>query len=233
MADKPKLFISVVLDESSSMDSCRAATVSGFNEFIDEQRQKAEGVVLVTLTKFADTHNIVFQAEDVTNVKALDDETYKPCGCTALYDAIGFTIKSLEEDLDREEVTPGVVFVVITDGYNNASKEFTADHIKKMIADREKDGNWTFVFLGADIDAAKANEIGCANVASYGKGATGKVFKAISASTANYANQKLYQGGPLKSDDFMDEAAEEWDEALSDAPRGINMDDSAKNAGDT
>lgn len=220
---KPKLFIGIVLDKSSSMLSCRASTISGFNEYMDDQRKKAEGTVLVTLTEFSDSHNIVFQSEDVSNVKPLDKESYAPYGCTALYDAIGFTMQALEDDLKREDVEPGVIFIIITDGYNNASKEFTADQIKALIQQKEEAGNWTFVYLGADIDAAKSNEIGCSNTVSYSKGMTGQTFKAISASTLNYANTKLYSGGPKKSDNFLHEAAEEWDKVTSDAPRGIVM----------
>jgi hypothetical protein len=219
--DKPKLFICIVLDESGSMSSCREATIGGFNEYLEDQKKNTDGIVLVTFTKFSNDREVVFVAKPVEEVEPLSGSDYVPHGGTALYDAIGFSITALEEDLKREQVTPGVVFAVITDGYNNASKEYTAGHIKKMIQEREEAGNWTFVFLGADIDDAAGKDIGFANTASYAKSASLDAFKAMSASTSNYANTKLYAGGGLKSDDFMAEAQDAW--ANVDAPRGIRM----------
>lgn len=215
---KPKLFVAIVMDESGSMQDCKAATVSGFNEFIQEQKKNTEGIVLVTLTKFSTECNTVYTAQSVEEVPELNEDTYCPGGGTALYDAIGLSIKALEEDLARETITPGVVFVVITDGYNNSSNEYKAETIKSLIAEREKKGNWTFVFLGADIDAAAGKDIGFANTHSYAKSASSKTFQAMGLSTSNYANTKLYAGGPLKSEDFMAEAQDAWDK-VSDASK--------------
>ena len=143
--------IVVVLDKSGSMESIIHPTVEGFNTFVKEQKA-AEGEAFLTLIQFDDRYEVDYKSTPINDVKDLIAyETYKPRALTALYDAIGKTINELETDRD-------VVFVIITDGDENASKEFKGDAIKKMIETKEGENKWKFVYMGANQDAIKTGE---------------------------------------------------------------------------
>ena len=139
----------VVLDRSGSMRSISAATVAGYNSFIEEQRL-AEGNGYLTLIQFADrdSYAVTYKSTPLAEVHDLIlNETYLPTGsATALRDAIGRTINELKTDRD-------VVFMIITDGLENDSREYTQDAIKKMIETMEGDKKWKFMYLGANQDA--------------------------------------------------------------------------------
>lgn len=138
--------IVIVLDRSGSMDSIQESTVQGFNTFIKEQRN-SEGDAFVTLVQFDDQYEMNYKSRPVNEVKDLIvGETYIPRGSTALLDAIGKTIEELETDRD-------VVFVIITDGHENASKTYKAEAIKNIIQSHENDKGWKFVFMGANQNA--------------------------------------------------------------------------------
>lgn len=144
--------IVVVLDRSGSMASIADATVEGFNTFLSEQ-QNAEGEAFITLVQFDDRYEMNYKSIPVKDAQPLiNRETFVPRGSTALYDAIGKTLNELNTDRD-------VVFVIITDGYENASREFRGDAIKKMIETVEKDKGWKFIYMGANQDAVKTGSM--------------------------------------------------------------------------
>ena len=134
--------VSLILDESGSMGSCKQETINGFNEYIQSLRKQN---VKFALTKFSDDCKIVYNAKDIKDVKELNEVDYQPNGMTALYDAIGNTISMVKSE-DK------VLIVILTDGDENASEEYKKETIAKLIEEKEKKG-WTFVYLGANQDA--------------------------------------------------------------------------------
>lgn len=147
--------ITVVLDRSGSMASIKDDTIGGFNNFV--KSQAATGVpTAFTLVQFDHEYELVFEAKSAKDVKPLDANTYCPRGTTALLDAIGRAIISTGTRLSNmpEAYRPTkVMFVVITDGFENASTEFTNARIKEMTEHQESKYNWQFVFLGANQDS--------------------------------------------------------------------------------
>lgn len=152
--------ITMVLDRSGSMRSRRTDTEGGFEQFMEAQR-RGEGQATVTLVQFDDQYQTDYAFRDVRFLPTL---VYEPRGSTALLDALGKTIVLAGEALaamkesDRPE---HVIFVVMTDGYENASEEYTKAQVKLMVTEQEKTYNWQFVFLGANMDAiAEGGSIG-------------------------------------------------------------------------
>ncbi len=151
-----------LLDRSGSMGGLESDTIGGFNAFIEKQGQFA-GDTIVTAVLFDDRYEVLWNGIDVNKAK-LKDKDYYVRGCTALLDAIGKTILDVGCRLAKtsEEERPGkVIFVITTDGLENASREFTYEKIKELIKHQQEKYSWEFVFLGANIDAAReANSIG-------------------------------------------------------------------------
>ena len=132
------------------MQDKKEETIAGFNEYLESLSKKRN--VLMTLTKFDSRKtDIVCSSVPVNKVKPLDGESYRPGETTPLYDAIGRTIRNAE---DTTKKYPGisVLFVILTDGLENASTEWTKEKIVDLIKEKEKDG-WTFAYLGAGQDA--------------------------------------------------------------------------------
>ena len=150
--------ISVILDRSGSMGHLREATITGFNEFVREQRKEADGGrALMSLTQFDDRYEVNFVGEPLENVPDLDTESYIPRGSTALNDAIGRTVHELEAWTKAHDWKERVLVLIITDGQENASKEYSLPAIRALIERKENDG-WNFVYLGANQDAYQEAE---------------------------------------------------------------------------
>jgi uncharacterized protein YegL len=153
--------ITIVLDRSGSMSTVRDATISGFNEFVEAQR-KAPGEANLTLIQF-DTENayeVVFD-RPIAETPKLSAETYIPRGGTPLHDALGRTITQLGAKLQKmpEAKRPAkVVIVIMTDGLENSSHEYTAPQIAEMIKHQRETYKWEFLFLGANQDAILTGE---------------------------------------------------------------------------
>ncbi|MDP2401533.1 MAG: vWA domain-containing protein [Actinomycetota bacterium] len=146
-----RILINFVLDKSGSMDVIRDATISGFNEFKNDQAKEA-GEAFFTLTLFDTELSTVAAAVPVREVPDLDAMSYDPGGCTALYDAIGHTMQ-LTDDFFAANKPDQVLFVIMTDGMENASREFGRDRIFDMIRDRQKLAGYEFIYLGANQDS--------------------------------------------------------------------------------
>jgi hypothetical protein len=167
MTDMNKTSITVILDKSGSMENVRTDTVGGYNTFIEAQKQ-LPGECDITLIQFNDTREFTYKSVDVKSLnKGLLLEQYVPDRGTALLDAVGVAINEKGAELAAlpEEKRPGkVMFVIITDGQENASKDFTYSKIKEMIDHQKSTYNWDFSFLGANIDTfGVANSIGIAS----------------------------------------------------------------------
>ena len=145
------ILINFVLDKSGSMDTIRAATISGFNEFKNDQAREG-GNAFFTLTLFDTEIATVCEAVPVREVPDLDLGSYVPDGCTALYDAIGHAMR-ITDDFVAANRPDQVLFVIMTDGEENASREFQRDTIFKLIQDRQKLNGYEFIYMGANQDA--------------------------------------------------------------------------------
>lgn len=178
-----------VLDRSGSMAGLEADTVGGFNSLIKDQKN-SEGRAFVTTVLFDTEFIYVHDREDIAKVEPLTEKDYVPRGCTALLDAVGMTIQhiaGIHKYARPEDVPSKTIFVITTDGMENASREYKYDTVKKLIKKEQEKYGWEFIFLGANIDAAAtAGSMGIAHASNYkadGKGTRlmyGAVGKAVS-----------------------------------------------------
>ena len=148
-----------ILDKSGSMSGLEKDTIGGFNSFIKKQKEEAGDAILSTIL-FSDRFDVLHDRINIKEVKELTDKDYFASGCTALLDAIGYSIKHImkvHNELNDEEKPSKTLFVITTDGYENSSKEFSYSTIKKLIEERREAG-WEFIFLGANIDSVKEAE---------------------------------------------------------------------------
>jgi hypothetical protein len=155
-----KTSINIVLDRSGSMGNLVTDTIGGVNHFIEEQ-QKLPGEAYLSLALFNTDYTLLHDAVPLKAVPRLTDVTYRPAGGTALFDAVGHTINATGAKLaamPEGERPERVIFVIMTDGEENSSREFTGEQVKAMIAHQQDVYNWDFVFLGAGLDAMKGAE---------------------------------------------------------------------------
>jgi uncharacterized protein YegL len=144
-----------ILDKSGSMAGLEADTIGGYNAMLKKQ-QKAEGVAIVTTVLFNHDYELLHDRINVKGISPITDEDYEVGGTTALLDAIGFTIQKIvnvQKRTNEAERANKVLFVITTDGLENASREFTNIQIKKMVEHQKEKFGWEFMFLGANIDA--------------------------------------------------------------------------------
>lgn len=148
--------ITVLIDESGSMGHLANDTRGGFNTFLAVQ-QKENGKATMTVCKFSSGYEIIGKPEtDIQGVQPLTEKTYFPCGGTALLDALGRCITDLGKSLMLvpEEQRPGkVLFLVMTDGEENASREYTKSAVANMVKTQEDVYSWNFIYMGANVDA--------------------------------------------------------------------------------
>lgn len=154
---KTKVFNVIILDRSGSMECIRQAAVDGFNETLAGIKKAQEKfadtqdhfVSLVTFCSCETKH--VYDQTPVAEAKPLNIEDFQPCCSTPLYDAMGFTLTAMHKHIkDIEDVA--VVVTIITDGYENASKEYNGSSIKALVETLRKEG-WTFTYMGANQDS--------------------------------------------------------------------------------
>jgi uncharacterized protein YegL len=178
----------VLLDESGSMGSVVTDTIGGFNTFL-ETHQKLPGEAKLTLVKFDTKYEIVHNGVDVRKALALNTETYTPGGMTALIDAVGRTIDEVGYRLANtieEERPEKVIFMIITDGEENSSKEYTKEQVKEKTEHQTKNYQWEFIFLGADQDAwANARGIGVQNSYNFMQGDINRTMKGMTYYSSN------------------------------------------------
>ena len=146
----------LILDRSGSMGGLEDDTVGGFNSMIEKQKAQ-EGTCFVTTVLFDHELYTLHDRVPLAEVRPLTRADYQVRGCTALIDAIGVTVRRIA-DIHRylrpEDVPANVMFVITTDGMENASKQFSSEEVKKMIG-RQKEKGWEFLFIGANIDAVE------------------------------------------------------------------------------
>lgn len=184
--------VGVVLDRSGSMGPRREATITGFNEYLNEIRGNEDADKMrLTLSQFDYEYNTLHEGAKLDAVEELTTETYVPRGSTALYDAIGRTVHKVKGDMKKND---RALIVIMTDGMENSSQEYDKKAITKLIEDCQGEGNWTFVYLGAGIDAfADGTGIGITggNTFSYSSSpaATRGTFKSLGHTHSLYMGQ--------------------------------------------
>jgi uncharacterized protein YegL len=169
-SQKQRVLVNVILDKSGSMASKLNDVIEGFNAYVDGLAKEDQVDYLFSLTLFDTLVAYRHVAIPLAGVKKLDPKSYVPGGNTALNDAIGVTVRKVEADKPQVDK---VITVIMTDGEENSSREWTHDAAKALIEQKEKEGVWTFVFLGAAPDAwdqGKSYGIQAANVAQYDPG---------------------------------------------------------------
>jgi len=194
--------IAVVLDASGSMGHLKVETISALNKLISEQ-QAVPGEALFTLAQFSDptAYKLIRDAVPLATIKPITPDDYNPSGYTALVDAMGKTIDDVGRKLaamPEAERPDKVVFVVMTDGHENASREYRHDQVMEKVKHQTEKYGWQFLFLGAGPDAIQqggAVGIGAAAAMSYNASQTG-VHKAI-ASTSDVL--RSYRSGASAS----------------------------------
>ena len=173
-----------LLDRSGSMGGMESDTIGGYNSYIEKLKNEN---ALVTTVLFDNDYEILTDRVDISKVKKLNKKTYYVRGCTALLDAIGKTIRYIDSKTNHK-----VLFIITTDGLENASVEFNSSQIKELIQGHK---NYEFIYLGADIDSySEAASIGIKreNTSNYvkSKRGTAKMFAAMERVSADFMADK-------------------------------------------
>lgn len=146
-----------ILDRSGSMGGLESDTIGGFNALIEKQK-KQDGKCYVSTVLFDNYSEVIHDRVDLENIKPMTDKDYYVRGCTALIDAIGGAIhhiKNIHKYARPEDVPEHTMFVIMTDGQENASHIYTSDRVKAMIEQEKEKYGWEFLFIGANIDAVE------------------------------------------------------------------------------
>lgn len=201
-----------LLDKSGSMSGLANDTIGGFNTMIKKQKDE-DGEAYVTTVLFDNYNQILHDHLPLVEVPLLTEKEYLPMGSTALLDAVGNTINSVGARLNstpEEERPEKVIFIITTDGYENSSREFTKAKVKEMIEHQRNKYSWTFIFLGANMDAvAEASSLGIdpgfSKTYSWTSVGTSSVYGAVANAVTG-----------LRSTNNMEDAAKAVTTALDD-----------------
>ena len=181
-----------ILDRSGSMAGLEADTIGGFNAMIEKQKGE-EGEAVVSTVLFDHLSEVIHDRVDLQKIRPMTRKEYYVRGCTALLDAVGRAIHHIgnvhkyAREEDRPEKT---LFVITTDGMENASREYTYDRVRRMIERQRERHGWEFIFLGANIDAAREaarfgiSEDRAANYHADSQG-TAVIYEAVSEAVCN------------------------------------------------
>lgn len=206
-----------ILDESGSMSNLTDDTIGGFNSLL--KKQKAEpGEAVVSTIMFSNDSRVVHDRVDIEKVADLTGKDYVPHACTALLDAVGGAVKhisNIHKYAREEDVPEKTLFIITTDGMENASRRFSYKEVKKLIKEKQDKYGWEFIFLGANIDAAQtAGSLGICeeNAVNYraDKKGTAVLFEAVgSAMCEMRASKPLGRKWRAKADeDFASRSGE-------------------------
>ncbi len=146
-----------ILDRSGSMSGLEADTIGGFNSMIAKQKREA-GEALVSTVFFANDSTVIHDRLPLSEVPPMTEKEYFTRGCTALLDAVGGAIHhigNIHKYARREDVPEKTMFIITTDGYENASRRYNYEHVRRMIERQKAKYGWEFLFLGANIDAVE------------------------------------------------------------------------------
>ena len=147
-----------ILDRSGSMAGLEDDTIGGFNAMVEKQK-KEQGEAVLSAVLFSDGSRVLYDRVDIRKVEPMTDRQYRVGGCTALLDAIGGAVHHIANvhKYAREEDRPGkTIFVITTDGMENASRAYTYEEVQRMVKHEQEKYGWEFLFLGANMDAISA-----------------------------------------------------------------------------
>lgn len=154
-----------IIDRSGSMCGLESDTIGGFNSMIEKQKNE-DGKAFVSTVLFDNVSEVIHDRVELQQIRKMTNRDYYVRGCTALLDAVGGAIKhigNIHKYARKEDVPEKTMFVIITDGMENASHRYSKDQVKRMIERQKKKYGWEFIFLGANIDAVEtAGNIGIA-----------------------------------------------------------------------
>ncbi|MGN1329002.1 MAG: hypothetical protein ACI4V4_04805 [Eubacterium sp.] len=149
-----------ILDRSGSMAGLERDTIGGFNSMLEKQKKESSRAYVSTIL-FDHESEVIYDRVDINRVSPMTDETYYVRGCTALLDALGGAIHhiaNIHKYARKEDVPANTLFVIITDGMENASKHYSANKVKQMVKKEQEKYGWEFLFIGANIDAVETAE---------------------------------------------------------------------------
>ncbi|MBQ8204516.1 MAG: VWA domain-containing protein [Alistipes sp.] len=202
---KTRIFNLIIIDESGSMQSIKRAAIDSVNETIQTirsaEQKHPEQEHYVSLVSFNDDVKTIYDCVEVEQVKEINDETYQPSCCTALYDAMGISLSKLRK---RVAESDKVLVTVVTDGYENASKEYSGKAIKTLV-DELKAKGWVFAYIGANQDVeAVAATISITNVIQFEANPSGTQEM---TERVNRGRNRLYES--IAADHFDSKSANE------------------------
>ena len=182
-----------ILDNSGSMAGMEKDTIGGFNAMIEKQREE-DGEVYVSTVLFNSTSRVIHDRISIKRIEPMTEQQYRVGGGTALLDAIGGAIHhigNVHKYARKEDVPSKTIFLITTDGMENASRQYDSEHVKKMIKRQEERYGWEFVFVAANIDAVHTAEtigIRRERAANYRQDAEGTemLFCAMSEAVTSY-----------------------------------------------
>jgi len=218
--DEDYTHITVILDRTGSMHSIRSDVIGGFNAFLEEQRATDDNATL-TLVQFdsQDPFEAVCDFKEIADVENLTAETYIPRASTPLLDAMGHGIVHIEEGiakLHKGKIPTKVVVMIITDGQENASREYNKKQIEKMIKEKQEKDDWQFNFMSSDLDSIRdAGELGLAasSVLAFADSGEG-----ITSAMKSYSEQLIhYRTGRKDKLQYEREDYERQEKAKKDA----------------
>ena len=146
-----------ILDRSGSMSGLESDTIGGFNSMIEKQK-KQDGECIVSTVLFDDESRVIHDRVGLDKIKPMTEDDYFVGGCTALIDAIGgaiYHIGNVDKYARPEDVPENTIFIITTDGQENASRRYSSDKVKQMIERQKEKYGWEFLFIGANIDAVE------------------------------------------------------------------------------
>ena len=205
----PLTLINFVLDASGSMEVIRQATISGFNEYKNDQARRS-GRALFSLTTFDTEFDVRCTASPIEEVADLSLKSYEPSGCTALYDAIGYTVHAVDKWLESAKTKPDqVLFVIMTDGEENSSREFTREKVFALIGNRKSNAGYEFVYMGANQDAYAVGAtmgVGAGHSRNYGHD---PAEAELAMRVVSHATMRMRDKGAAQVEQFFTPEAEE------------------------
>ncbi|MFI3253580.1 MAG: vWA domain-containing protein [Eubacteriales bacterium] len=189
-----------VIDKSGSMEGLEKDTIGGFNAMLKEQQAEV-GEAYVTTVLFSSNYTLLHDRINIKGVEPLTENDYQVGGGTALLDAVGMAmhkIRKVQKQTAAEYQADNVLFVIITDGEENSSRQYTAERVKKRIARQQEKYGWKFMFFGANMDAVQEAE----NIGIDAKLAIS--YSADSVGTASSFNQMSQVSSAVRSGSFSD-----------------------------
>lgn len=200
------LSLTFIIDESGSMSSSRHDIIGGFNTFIEDQKKEIKGDVNVSLYTFNDDVKRVLVNKNIIDVEKLSESNYSPGGMTSLNDAVGTAINEIGHELSKmpEEERPStVMFVIMTDGFENSSKEFSSSQIRDMIKHQTDKYNWKFVYLGTDITTTQmADDLGISCRGFSSRKDVGTTMARMSQTALNYRSMSTVEADAVLSNNL-------------------------------